>query len=423
MLVKEFIEEVRIELEDSGKPEGISGSSGLIESIRTALDDHGSSGVIPDAETKLIACLRRNLDDPEDVGKAVSMANIMNDVSQDVNYAYWNGGSAERYYAEGVADIIAKRPDAKYSGSVRSAFKDALSAYVLMRAFEGEIETSPDAMRYQLFRKKYQEELASVPYHWNNDDLLKCLQHGAVDLVSKRPDALFSGSVSGLAGIRKEFTDALEAYGAARALERRFGQQAAADARWKTNADRYQQELAAVPYHWSDNLLKQFIADAVAEIASVRPDALIGSGISIESIRAEYRPAIVAYAVAKARETRIGKDASGDTLWKINMEKFQAELKTQPYHWSDEELLMYLNNSIADIAFLRPDARMDEEGEEIDLETVGLDDLFPFPGNLKTAAKSYVIFSAIERRFGADAQKSELWKINSARYKKEIGAR
>lgn len=97
MLVKEFIEEVRIELEDSGKPEGISGTSGLIESIRTALDDHGSSGVIPDAETKLIACLRRNLDDPEDVGKAVSMTDIMNDVSQDVNYAYWNGGSAERW--------------------------------------------------------------------------------------------------------------------------------------------------------------------------------------------------------------------------------------------------------------------------------------------------------------------------------------
>lgn len=421
MLVKDLIEEIRIELEDTDKGQAISDGSGeLLGDIRIALDDTDASGGISETESGLLACLRRNLDDPEEIGSAVSLSDIQSDVSQDVNYAYWNGGSIERYYAEGIADIVGKRPDAKDGGSVRSAFKDALSAYVLMRAFEGEIETNPESVRYQLFRKKYQEEVSSVPYHWTNDDLKKCLEHGADDIASKRSDAVISSTATGIGRIRQEFKDALEVYAAARAIERRFGKEAASDARWKVNTERYQHELNAVPYHWSDDVLNGFITDAVAEIAAKRSDARIGDGNGIESLREEYRAAVIAYAIAKAKEIRLGKEASVDPLWKVNIEKFYAELKSGEYHWSDEELLMYLNNGIKDILAVRADARMDENGDEILIGDVEAEDVFPLRPDLKGAAKSFVIYSAVERRIGIDAPKSDLWKINAKRYKTEI---
>ena len=107
--------------------------------------------------------------------------------------------------------------------------------------------------------------------------------------------------------------------------------------------------LALVPYHWTDDRLAAFAADALAEIRKVRADAA-GYGAGAEFL--EPAGYYTAYLAANLTADQLKNGGAIAERFRV---RFAETLALVPFHWGDEQLSAFIQDGIAAVRPMRPD--------------------------------------------------------------------
>ncbi|MBO4633267.1 MAG: hypothetical protein J5858_15215 [Lentisphaeria bacterium] len=406
MLVKEIIERIRNDLGDNRTAE-YSGIN-LLASIRAELND--CADVTAASGENIASVVRAKLGDvPDSVLGTTTEANV--DADSVIHYAQWGttgnvtgttgnineivelasgNGSLADYAADGIKTIKGMRPDATINGVLSGGFQTALNLYVLARCVEGEVETGTNA--YAVFYDRFATAVQAVPAHIPDAELEKIISLGITTIRGRRPDL----------GLCVSTVPVLETYAMAQASQSKLG----STGNLEVNFSSFNAELDKIPYHYTDEELNQYITDGQNAIKAIRPDA--------DEIMDDFSDAVKSYAVCHALGRRFGKSAEAMSLWQANDANYKNTMHAVPYHWTDEELLILVHDSIRDILKKRSDARMDDWGYELaGIETEPLiGDKYPLRESFAKASEWFSAAGAISCRIGADSgadAKYQMW--------------
>lgn len=320
---------------------------------------------------------------------------------------HYSDAELNQYIADGNAAVKAIRADAD---SMIDCFSDAVKSYAVCHAMGRRFGKDAEASSiWQAHDANFKAVVAAVPYHWTDAELNAFIADGETLITVRRPD---------LSGTAAASIDKMH-YTVFSAIERRIGKDENAAALHKTHYEQFYSDLDNLPHHWTDAELTGFQTEAIQTVSSLRDD-LVSNG----QIRSDLIPALLFCISSLANNFH--KDAASRNLSDAQWTKLVNLVKSLPYHWSDDELLNQLHDSIRDIIRLRSDARMDDSGFE--LTSIVTEPLISAPYPLRTSfAKASEFFSAagaISCRIGADPGADAKYQQWLTRYQNEIrGAR
>jgi hypothetical protein len=226
-------------------------------------------------------------------------------------------------------------------------------------------------------------------------------EDGIKTIKGMRPDTLINGSLPG------GFQNALNIYVLARCLEGEVETEVGSSG-YRTFYEIFEKEVASVPAHISDAALTGFFNLGITEITTRRPD--LGTVICAATLSL-----LEDFVMAQASQSKLGTAAHP------NLTAFYSILDSIPYHWSDAELLKLIHDSIRDIIRLRSDARMDDSGYEIDIDTdPAATDEYPLRESFAKASEWFSAAGAIFCRIGADQGADAKYQQWMNRYNEEI---
>ena len=279
------------------------------------------------------------------------------------------------YAADGIKTIKGMRPDALLSnGELSGGFQAALNLYVLARCLEGEVETNAGNGGYKTFYEQFERAVAAVPKHISDAGVANFISLGSAAIAGRRPDL----------GLCNATVPLLEEYATLSALQKKNG----------TPADfsSFYAELDKIPYHYTSAELNQYITDGQNAIKALRTDA--ASMINC------FSDAVKSYAICHAMGRRFGKAAEAMSVWQAHDANFKSVIAAVPYHWTDAELTAFSETGGNVISVKRPD-----------LSGTGAESV----GRLH-----YTVFSALERRIGADNNAAALHKVHYEQFYSDL---
>ena len=369
--LKRLIQEIRNNVSDNDNVTCSLNMSDILAKVRDNLGDN-DSGTSTINQTEVLKQIRYNLDD-------------------SVLPYRWSDADLKSYMSAGIRDILLKRSDCakKNTTMIRDKFSSALVAYATASAFEHEAEDKNDAERRNFYWEKYQAELKAVPFRWETETLVEFAASGLREIIRRRVDCRsvinVGVSSSSTITISDKFENALIHYILSRALEESLDFPAESE-KYKLHRDRFLEEIQTVPFHWDDTDYSAYINDAVREIIRKRQDCkdiVYKETSSAFLLNSKFIPAVIAHVSARIQEMK------GNEAYKINLDRFDAELKKVPFHWQNSDLLLYVNDAVRNIIRRRSDCSDLEYKTLFESSSIPVSDKFLLPINCYVLARAF----------------------------------
>ena len=159
-----------------------------------------------------------------------------------------------------------------------------------------------------------------------------------------------------------------------------------------------------VPWHWTDQKLKEFLNSGIREIIRKRPDCKFDIYLEEEDqtvlpISDKFEQALVAYIVFRCLE-----EHPNENWLEYYRKSYENELSNIPFHWSDAEFISYLNQGVREIRRRRPDERMNKYGmpaeDYVDVSEKDVD--VPLRDSFFSAITGYIAAKCVESKIGME---------------------
>ncbi len=290
----------------------------------------------------------------------------------------WETEALVAFAASGIREVIRRRVDCRsvvldseISDSstlpISDKFENAIIHYILSRALEESLDYPNASEKYKLHRERFLEEIQSVPCHWEEADYRAYVDDAVREIIKKRQDCkeiVYKETPDALI-LNSKFVPAVIAHVAARILEMK------GDAAYKTNLERFERELKNVPFHWQDSDLLLYINDAVRNIMRRRSDCWDEEYAPLTEsstlpVSDKFLIPINCYVLARAFEQSLDYPNSSEK-YKLYQTQFFEELKTIPYHFSDEDLMDVIKDALREVYRRRGDCKNTEFSGEIEI--------------------------------------------------------
>lgn len=277
---------------------------------------------------------------------------------------------------DAIRDIIRRRPDCKNSIYKTSSdilllndkFVPAIILHVTGRlSSDGNFEP-------------FHTAILDIPFQWDEKDLIEYMHNG----IQKIHDEFMrceEDISENLIPLNDSFRMMLVSYILARAYEHALSFSDYSE-KYKIYRELFESEWAKGKKMYSENEYKRIIFDAIREVTEIPLDESVGNELPIDE---RYIPAILQYAIYRFALQ------SGDLTNAGNLFSIYLQLKTSlPKHWSDEELLKFLNSAVREIVRRRMDCKECENTE------FSLDGTIPISDKFETPLISYSVVRALE---------------------------
>ena len=271
----------------------------------------------------------------------------------------WPDDQLIRFYDQGLLEVDKLRNDIAGTSDVTGDFAAALGCYVASRAVaqDNDYQQNNGALSEKLF-SRFVELTMAAPFHWQSSDLEEYAGQGIEEIRKLRNDIGMEGTVT------VEFTEALGYYIASRAFNLDHDQKANNGAVSDRLYARFNELVAAVPFRVTDNQLKAFAADAIAEIRKLRND------IDDTVLPSEFLESAGYYTAFLAANLTGDQVKNGGAIAERFRGRALEALALVPYHWTDDRLAAFAADALAEIRKVRADAASYGAGAEF-LEPAG----------------------------------------------------
>lgn len=278
---------------------------------------------------------------------------------------------------DAIRDIIRRRPDCKkqiYKASsdillLNDKFVPAIILHVTGRLNPGG--------NFELFHKA----VADIPFQWDEEILKRYMEDGILWIYRDFMRGTRGTDADGKLQCPECFRALLTAYVLSRAYEYAFSFSDSSE-KIKIYRERFEAEQAKCRKLYEEEEYRRIIFDAARDLTGL---ALEDTGDHELPVDERHVPAILQYALFRFALRNGDLDAAG------NLFALYLQLKASlPKHWTDEELLKFLNSAVREIIRRRPDCK------ECEYTEIGMDDTIPVSDKFETSLISYSVVRALE---------------------------